>query len=64
METMTIGGWEVSYFYQPAERSSLEHQGCNESIEIYKVMSKGKNITGIINIEKLERKMYDYEYEY
>ena len=52
-----INGWDVQYYNQEEESMDLFHPGCHHDIDIEKVICKGKNIIGLINLEDLKNKI-------
>ena len=59
MSCITLKKWFIEYDYHPKEDMGREHPGFDEEVEIHKVTTKGKNITYLVNIEKLADEVLD-----
>jgi hypothetical protein len=53
---------EVSINHQPAERQTLEHQGCEEYFEIDGITLNGVDVSRLLEdqIEEIDKKLVEY----
>lgn len=57
VETIDLDGlnMEIAFDYQPPERQTWEHPGCEEEYEINSVIVAGVDIVSLLSDETIER---------
>ena len=57
MERITLNNWKISFTFQPEEDEDSEYPGCGEEVQIQTVFNGKRNITNLVNLDKLESRV-------